>query len=160
MTDRSAAMAAAAPSWRARALTLIARLERFPLSLLQLPFRVSIAAVFWNAGLTKLASWQSTVVLFRDEYRVPLLPPELAATLAATVELSCPVLLVLGVASRLATLPMLGMTFVIEAFVYPEDWIEHLTWASLLLFILTRGPGALSIDHGFRRWLLGDRPHG
>jgi putative oxidoreductase len=155
MTDRTAAVAAA-PSWRAPALALIARLERFPLSLLQSLFRLSIAAVFWNSGLTKIASWQTTVVLFRDEYHVPLLPPELVATLAAMVELSCPVLLVLGLASRLATMPMLGMTFVIEAFVYPEDWIEHLTWASLLLFILTRGPGMLSLDHLIRRRLLGD----
>jgi putative oxidoreductase len=155
MTDRTTAVAAA-PGWRAPALALIARLERFPLSLLQLLFRLSIAAVFWNSGLTKIASWQTTVVLFRDEYHVPLLPPELAAALAATVELSCPVLLVLGLATRLATLPMLGMTFVIEAFVYPEDWIEHLTWASFLLFILTRGPGMLSLDHLIRRRLLGD----
>jgi putative oxidoreductase len=154
MTDSLAARAAA-PSWRARTLSLIALLERFPPSLLQFLFRLSIAAVFWNSGLTKIASWQTTVVLFRDEYHVPLIPPALAATLAATVELSCPVLLVLGLASRLATLPMLGMTFVIEAFVYPEDWIEHLGWASLLLFILTRGPGALSLDHVIRRRLLG-----
>ena len=125
---------------------LLAWLERFPLAVLQFLFRFSIAAVFFNSGLTKIASWQSTIVLFRDEYKVPLLPPELAATLAATVELTCPVLLVLGLATRLATLPMLGMTMVIELFVYPEDWIEHLTWASFLLFILTRGPGPLSLD--------------
>jgi putative oxidoreductase len=86
----------------------------------QCPFRLAIAAAFWNAGLTKIASWQTTVMLFRDEYRVPLLPPELAATVAATVELSCPMLLVLGMASRLATLPMLAMPFVIGAFVYPD----------------------------------------
>jgi len=98
-----------------------ARLARaLPLAILQLLFRISIAAVFWNSGLTKLASWQTTIVLFRDEYKVPVLPPELVATLAASVELTCPVLLVLGLATRLATLPMLGMTFVIEAFVYPR----------------------------------------
>jgi putative oxidoreductase len=154
MTD-SIAASAAAPSWRARTLALIALLERFPLSLLQFLFRFTIAAIFWNSGLTKIASWQTTVVLFRDEYRVPPIPPELAAMLAATVELGCAVLLVLGLASRLATLPMLGMTFVIEAFVYPEDWIEHLTWASSLIFILTRGPGRVSLDHLIRRRLLG-----
>jgi putative oxidoreductase len=153
MTDSLAARTAA-PSWRARTLSLIALLERFPPSLLQFLFRLSIAAVFWNSGLTKIASWETTIVLFRDEYHVPLIAPGLAATLAATIELSCPVLLVLGLATRLATLPMLGMTFVIEAFVYPEDWIEHLGWASLLLFILTRGPGVLSLDHLIRRRLL------
>ena len=122
-------------------------LERFPLSILQFLFRFTIAAVFWNSGQTKIASWLTTVALFRDEYQVPILPPEVAATLAATVELSCPVLLVLGLATRLATLPMLGMTFVIEVFVYPENWLEHLTWATTLLFILTRGPGPFSLDH-------------
>ena len=137
------------PLWRSRIAAIVDHLERFPLGVLQLLFRVSIAAVFWNSGLTKIASWQTTIVLFRDEYKVPLLPPELAATLAATVELSCPVLLVLGLATRLATLPMLAMTVVIEVFVYPEDWIEHLGWTAFLLFILTRGPGPIALD----RWL-------
>ncbi len=155
MTDRVAIPAPA--SLRARLADIVARLERFPLSVLQLLFRVSIAAVFWNSGLTKIASWQSTIVLFRDEYRVPVLPPEIAASLAAAVELTCPVLLVLGLMTRLATLPMLGMTFVIEAFVYPEDWIEHLTWASLLLFILTRGPGPISLDRWLAPLVLGRR---
>ena len=135
-------------TWRDR-VVVRALLERFPLSILQFLFRICIGAVFWNSGLTKIARRQATIVLFRDEYKVPLLPPELAATLGAAVELTCPVLLALGLATRLATLPMLGMTFVIEVFVYPQDWIEHLTWASLLLFILTRGPGPISLD----RWL-------
>jgi putative oxidoreductase len=126
---------------------IVALLERFPLSLLQLGFRVSMGAVFWYSGLTKIASWQTTILLFANEYKVPVLPQELAATLATTVELSCPVLLVFGFATRLATLPMLGMTFVIGVFVYPEDWVEHLGWASMLLFLLTRGAGVLSLDH-------------
>ena len=155
MTDHAIA-ALNSPSWRQRIEALRAALGRFPLALLQLLFRFSIAAVFWNSGMTKLASWQTTIVLFRDEYRVPVLPPELAATLAASVELTCPVLLVLGLGARLATLPMLGMTFVIETFVYPQDWIEHLGWASFLLFILTRGPGLLSLDHVIARRFLGD----
>ena len=129
----------------------IAVLGRMPLSLLQFLFRFSIGAVFWYSGLTKIASWQTTILLFADEYKVPILPPELAATLATTVELSCPVLLFFGLATRLATLPMLGMTFVIGVFVYPEDWVEHIGWASMLLFILTRGPGTLSLDHVIAR---------
>jgi putative oxidoreductase len=156
MTDHAIA-ASRSPAWRQRIDALRAALGRFPLALLQLLFRFSIAAVFWNSGMTKLASWQTTIVLFRDEYRVPVLPPELAATLAASVELTCPVLLVLGLGARLATLPMLGMTFVIETFVYPQDWIEHLGWASFLLFILTRGPGLLSLDHLIARSFLGER---
>jgi len=130
-----------------RIAALFAWLDHFPMALFQLMFRISIGGVFWSAGMTKIASWQTTVVLFRDEYKVPVLPPEVAATLAASVELTGPVLLLFGLASRLATLPMLGMTFVIQAFVYPEDWNEHLIWASFLLFILTKGPGALSLDH-------------
>jgi putative oxidoreductase len=130
-----------------RVAEITALLERFPLSILQFLARISIGAVFWYSGLTKIASWQTTVLLFANEYKVPVLPPELAATLAASVELGAPVLLALGLATRLATLPMLGMTFVIEVFVYPEDWVEHLGWATLLLFILTRGPGMFSLDH-------------
>lgn len=155
MTDHAATLAPV--SRRGRIAALLALLERFPMAILQFLFRFSIAAVFWNSGLTKIASWQSTIVLFRDEYKVPVLPPELAASLAASVELTCPVLLVLGLATRLATLPMLGMTFVIETFVYPEDWIEHLTWASFLLFILTRGPGPIALDRFLAPLLLGRR---
>jgi len=128
-------------------------LESFPLSALQFLLRLSIAVVFWDAGVVKVTSWQPTVALFANEYKVPLLPPEIAATLAATVELTCPVLLVLGLATRLASLPMLGMTFVIETFVYPDLWRIHLMWATILLFILTRGPGALSLDHLITRAL-------
>jgi putative oxidoreductase len=67
----------------------------------------------------------------------------------------CPVLLVFGLATRLGTLPLLGMTMVIQLFVYPQSWPEHLTWAALLLLILTRGPGPISLDHLIGRHLLG-----
>jgi putative oxidoreductase len=125
----------------------IAFLDRFPTSVLQLMFRVAIAAVFWSSGLTKIASWETTVTLFRDEYMVPVLPPEIAATLGTAFELGCSIFLVLGLATRLATLPLLGMTFVIQVFVYPEYWTQHLMWASVLLFLLTKGPGVVSLDH-------------
>ena len=134
----------------------IALLDRFPPSILQLMFRIAIAAVFWSSGLTKIASWETTIALFRDEYRVPLLPPELAAVISATFELSCSVLIVVGLATRLATLPLLGMTFVIEVFVYPEYWTQHLMWVSVLLFLLTKGAGVFSLDHCAAR-LLGAR---
>ena len=140
-----------------RAESVLDALARFPVAILQFLLRFSMASVFWHAGMTKIASWDTTIALFRDEYIVPILPPELAASLAAAVELTCPVLLVLGFATRLATLPMLGMTFVIEVFVYPEQWIEHLMWASILVFILTRGPGALSLDHVIARKFLPGR---
>lgn len=139
------------------AMALIALLERFPLALFQLLFRICIGAVYWNAGLTKIASWQTTITLFRDEYQVPVLPPGLAAYMATSIELTCPVLLFLGLATRLATLPMLGQALVIQVFVYPENWIEHLTWAALLLFILTRGPGPISLDRFLSSAILGRR---
>ena len=113
---------------------VIALLNLFPSSVLQLMFRIAIAAVFWSSGLTKIASWDTTVVLFRDEYMVPLLSPEIAAVISATFELSCSVLIIVGLATRLATLPLLGVTFVIEVFVYPEYWAMHFMWASILYF--------------------------
>ena len=154
MNDRSAVLPVKF-GWRERAGSILTALERFPLWAFQLLFRLCVGGVFWSSGLTKIASWQTTVALFRDEYKVPLLSPELAATLAASVELSTPVLLVIGLGTRLATLPMLAMTFVIEVFVYPEDWNEHLIWTSMLLFILTRGPGLISLDHLIAKYLLG-----
>jgi putative oxidoreductase len=123
-----------------------AALEATPLSITQLLARIGVGAVFFKSGMTKIASWEFTLMLFREEYRVPLLPPEIAAPLATATELSMPVLLVLGLFARLATLPLLGMVLVIQLFVYPQSWAEHLTWAALLLLILTRGSGAISLD--------------
>ena len=129
--------------------------DRFPLSLQQLLFRLAVGSVFMKAGLTKIASWTSTVALFRDEYQVPVLSPEIAASLSTTFELGCSTLLILGLGTRLATLPLLGMIAVIQLFVYPNAWAEHLTWASILVTVLTRGAGAASLDRlvGFERAL-------
>jgi putative oxidoreductase len=146
-----------APDWRARLTTARAWLQSLPRSIFQLAFRVALAGIFWSSGQSKIASWDTTIVLFRDEYRVPLLPPELAATMATAVELICPVLLLLGLATRLATVPMLAMTFVIQVFVYPESWTVHLTWAAMLLYLLSRGPGPLAIDHLLARHFLNGR---
>jgi putative oxidoreductase len=108
--------------------------------------RIGVGSVFFNAGLLKYRSWEFTVQLFRDEYRVPLLDPVIAARIAMVQELSIPVLLFLGLATRLATVPLLGMIAVIQIFVYPNAWTEHLVWSSILVYLLTRGPGALSVD--------------
>ena len=124
----------------------VGALRRVPLALIQVLFRLAIAAVFLKAGLNKLASWELTVQLFADEYKVPLLPPDVAATMAAGFEVGCSILLVLGLATRLATLPLLGMIAVIQTFVYPGAYAEHLTWASILLFLFTRGAGPWSVD--------------
>jgi putative oxidoreductase len=103
--------------------------------------------VFWNSGTTKLANWDTALALFTDEYKVPLLPPELAAYLAASIELTTPVLLVLGLMTRPAAAILLGMVTFIEIFVYPLAWPTHIQWAAMLLILLSRGPGNLSLDH-------------
>ena len=139
--------------FRARLAVVTAFLQRLPLPLLQILFRLAIAAVFLKGGLTKTANWMLTVQLFADEYQVPLLSPEIAAMMSVTFEFGCSILLVLGLATRLATLPLLGMIAVIQTFVYPNAWSDHLTWGSILLFLLTRGGGVLSLD-----WLLGLEP--
>jgi putative oxidoreductase len=114
---------------------------------LALPLRFAVAMVFWNSGQTKVANWDTTLSLFTDEYRVPVLPPEMAAYLATAIELTTPVLLVLGLLTRAAAFMLLGMTAVIEIFVYPLAWPTHLQWAAMLLVLLCRGPGQFSLDH-------------
>ena len=131
-------------AWIDRAIGL---LERVPYWLLALPLRVGAAAVFWNSAQTKLANWDTTLELFADEYKVPLLRPEIAAHLALGIELTTPVLLVLGLFTRAAALALLAMTAVIEIFVYPLAWPTHIQWAAMLLVLLCRGPGKLSLDH-------------
>jgi len=130
----------------ARFDTLRERLERFPMSIIQLAMRIAVGAVFFRSGLLKVGSWEFAVQLFRDEYKVPLLDPAVAAHLAAAVELSVPPFLFVGLATRIATLPLLGMIAVIQVFVYPNAWNDHLLWGSILVFLLTRGPGAISVD--------------
>ena len=140
---------------------LIARtrdlLECVPLSIHLLLFRLAIASVFLPAGFLKLASWESTIALFQDEYKVPGLPPILAATLATTFEVGCSALLIGGLATRLATLPLLEQIVTIQLFVYPQAWHEHLVWGAILLFLLTRGAGVVSLDHLISRGLTGRR---
>jgi putative oxidoreductase len=131
---------------------VVAWLERVPLSLVQLVSRLAIAGVFLRAGLQKLAGWETTLALFRDEYRVPLLPPELAAMIAASTEVGGSIFLVLGLATRAATVPFFGMILTIQLFVFPQAWPEHLTWTAVLLLLLTRGAGAVSLDHLVTRW--------
>jgi putative oxidoreductase len=121
-------------------------LEAVPYAALAIPLRLAVATVFWNSGTTKLASWDTTLQLFADEYRLPLLPPEIAAYMAASIELSTPVFLVIGLLTRATALVLLGMTTVIEVFVYPQAWPTHIQWAAMLLVLLCRGPGTLSLD--------------
>ena len=133
------------------ALQVIDYLESIPQTLLAVPARLALATVFWTSGQTKIADWNATLYLFSQEYHVPLLPPDLAAYMAAGIELSTPVLLVLGLATRLTALTLLGMTSVIQVFVYPQAWPVHIQWLAMLLVLLCRGPGALSVDWVIKR---------
>lgn len=143
----------ARPALIARVERIINWLEGVPYTILAIPLRFAVATVFWNSAMTKLANWETTISLFTEEYKVSLLPPELAAYMAATIELTTPVLLVLGLATRPAALVLLGMTTVIEVFVYPQAWPTHIQWAAMLLVLLSRGPGKLSLDHLIHRRL-------
>jgi putative oxidoreductase len=137
---------------------------RIPYAAVALLARFSIAAVFWKSGQTKVeglaidivaGSFQlgwprlsdNAVALFRDEYRLPLIPPDLGATLAAIGEHALPVLLLAGLATRLSAAGLLVMTLVIQLLVYPDAYPTHGTWAALLLMLMSQGPGVASIDH-------------
>lgn len=118
--------------------------------LLALASRLGIAAIFFQSGQTKVNGFlmvnESAIELFRTEYKLPLLSPELAAHLAAYAEHLLPLLLVLGLMTRVSALALLGMTLVIQVFVYPDAWPTHLSWAALLLYLAGRGAGMLSLD--------------
>ena len=126
-----------------------------PLPVLSLIARVSIAAVFFLSGRTKveglLTVTDSTYALFAEEYRLPLIPSDIAAHLATYSEHLFPILLVLGLGARFAALALLGMTVVIEVFVYPLGWPTHLLWATVLLYIIKFGAGPIGFDHWLGR---------
>ena len=152
----SETVAGSAPSTVVAAVRrMIEFLDSVPYSVLAVPLRLAVATVFWNSGMTKLADWSAALALFSDEYKVPLLPPEVAAYLAVSIELTTPVLLVLGLFTRGAALVLLGMTIFIEVFVYPLAWPTHLQWFAMLLVLLCRGPGALSLDRPLWRRFVG-----
>lgn len=123
-------------------------LSRIPHELLALLARLSVGTIFLRSGLLKLDGWAdgTTLTLFCEEYRLPLLPPELASWLATGAELSLPILLFLGLFTRPAALALLGMTLVIEIFVYPNAFDTHGVWAVSLLYIAKFGPGTLALD--------------
>lgn len=137
--------------------------EWIPDSLIALLGRFSIAAVFWKSGQTKVQGFaidivggefhfgmpqlsDSVVALFRDEYRLPLVSPEIAAPMAAFAEHLFPLLILIGLATRFSALALLVMTATIQLLVYPDAYPTHGVWAAVLLFLIARGPGAVSID--------------
>ncbi|MCF8482841.1 MAG: DoxX family protein [Rhodospirillum sp.] len=160
-----------------RARILVAQAGRLPDGLIALCARISLASIFWASGQTKVISTTAfsilgreigvpvhfpphlhplTPILFAEEYRVPLLSPDLAAWMAALGEMVFPLLLLLGLATRLSALGLLGMTLVIQVFVYPNLWSDHLLWAAGLLFLIAKGPGWLSLD-ALVAWRVGGR---
>jgi putative oxidoreductase len=141
----------------------IGLLSRIPDTLIAAVGRFSIAAVFWLSGETKIQNFAVNIVsgeftlgwprlsdtvvdLFREEYHLPLVPPELAAPLAAFAEHVFPLLILIGLATRFSALALLVMTLTIQIFVYPDAYPTHGTWAAILLYLIAKGPGALSLD--------------
>ncbi|MBI5718773.1 MAG: DoxX family protein [Burkholderiales bacterium] len=168
-TGHDNAPAAGSPIARLIGLA-IGLLERIPHTLIAFIARFSIAAVFWNSGQTKIQGlvinlvsgefklgWpslsESALALFQDEYKLPFIGPGIAAPMAAAAEHVLPVLILVGLATRFSALALLGMTLVIQVFVYPGAYATHGTWAAVLLYLMARGPGKWSVDH----WLASRR---
>lgn len=141
----------------------VAPLDRIPHGFIALLGRFSIAALFWKSGQTKVEGLaidivsgeftlglprlsDSAVALFRDEFRLPIIPPEIAAPLAAFAEHLFPLLILIGLATRFSALALLVMTATIQVFVYPDAYPTHGVWAAVLLYLVARGPGAVSVD--------------
>lgn len=123
------------------------QLNGVPFSLLILLPRIATFSVFFRSGLVKIADWNATLSLFENEYKVPVLPPELAAMMAASMELGLSSLILVGLFARLGTLGLLGMVAVIQLFIYPMSWPDHIQWLAFMSLILFRGPGVFSLDH-------------
>ena len=128
---------------------LLQMANRIPHSMVALLARIGIAGIFFRSGQTKVDGFtitDSTFFLFEEEYKVPLIPPEIAAYMATIAEHVFPALLIVGLASRLSAFALLGMTLVIQLFVYPNLWPDHALWAAALLYIVARGPGSIALD--------------
>ncbi|QJC55581.1 hypothetical protein HC248_00862 [Polaromonas vacuolata] len=148
--------------------TFVHLCSRIPHTLIAFIARFSIAAVFWQSGQTKVEGFVLNIVsgnislgwprlsdsakfLFESEYQLPFISPEIAAPIAAFAEHLFPALILLGLATRLSALALLGMTMTIQLLVYPGAYPTHGTWAAVLLFLMVYGPGKLSIDHWIAR---------
>lgn len=131
-------------------LSVLALPERIPEWFIALVARLGVAGVFFMSGRTKVDGLlhikDSTYYLFETDYKLPLIPPAIAAHAATYSEHLFSILLVLGLFTRLSAAAFLGMTLVIEIFVYPDAWPTHLSWAGLLIYLVARGGGALSLD--------------
>lgn len=161
-----------ASSWICRPIrSVIDILNAIPHSFIAFLARFAIAAVFWSSGQTKVdgfalnfitgefnLGWlhlsDTAIFLFREEYKLPFLPPNLAALMATTAEHVLPMLLLLGLATRFSALGLLVMTLVVQIFVYPGAYATHATWAAVLLYLIARGPGWFSTDQLMARCIM------
>jgi putative oxidoreductase len=136
---------------------VISVMETFPYSFLALLGRLAVGLVFWNSARTKVEGWdifrvnENTLTLFQEEYKLPIIPPEIAALMAQLAEHAFSVLLIVGLATRFSALALLGMTLVIEIFVYPDAYVVHGTWAAILIMLIKFGPGKISLDQFVKR---------
>ena len=141
-----------------KAVTEAIKLPVYVTPIFDLAIRLWVANVFWKSGLTKIKSWDSTLMLFEYEYSVPLLPTNVAAFLATGAELLFPVLLLLGLASRFSALSLFILNYV-ALISYPDvsdaGIKDHMLWGTMLAVIFFHGPGLLSADHFLRRKFLG-----
>ena len=124
----------------------IGLLDSIPYSLIALLARAATFTVFWRSGTVKLADWNSTLLLFANVYRVPLLPPNVAAYMAASLELGGSVLVLLGLMTRVSVILLAGMVLVIQIAVMPNGWPDHIQWLAFMFILLARGPGRISLD--------------
>ena len=134
------------------AWSIVGIFQQIPYWLIALTARVTLAQVFWSSAQSHLANWDTTMYLFAESFKVPLLPPDLAAYMAVALELAAPPLLILGLATRFVALALFGMTMVIEIFVFPEAWPTHIQWAAMQLMLMGSGGGYLAIDTGVAQW--------
>jgi putative oxidoreductase len=133
----------------------VSLLNAIPYSVIALIPRAATFSVFWRSGTQRLTDWNATLLLFQYEYHVPVLPPHVAAYMATTLELGGSVLVLAGLFTRLTVLALLGMVAVIQIFVYPEAWPDHIQWLAFMFILLARGPGEISLDALLARKLKG-----
>ncbi|MEQ8735868.1 MAG: DoxX family protein [Rhodospirillaceae bacterium] len=140
--------------------TVLQKLEVLGAPLTDFAVRFWVGLVFFRSGLQKLDDWESTLFLFEYEYAVPILPFEIAAYMSTAFELAMPVFLFIGLAARLASIPLLGMALVIQFVLGANNPayndFNHFAWMTFLLVIIARGPGVISVDHWLRQKFMRD----
>ena len=130
-------------------------LNAVPYDVIALIARAATFSVFIRSGTQKLSDWSATLLLFQNEYHTPVLPPQIAAYAATTLEIGCSSLILIGLMTRVSTLLLLGMTATIQLFIYPDAWPTHIQWLAFMVVLVLRGPGRVSLDALIGPRLLG-----